>query len=275
MELLPRIHNILQEHQILSHLNQGITVASVSDAGKGITLAKDILKEIVDQKTVLYLSGGSTPKGLYEQLAKEKHIKPGAIGIIDERYGEPMHDKSNEKMIRETGLLTYATARAIPFYPILSVISSVSEKSPGISPRFTRRDDNSREETAEAYDETLRQLTATFQKSVGILGIGNDGHTSGIAPNRSDFHNPLFEKERAHLLFSEFSDPKSFYGERVAMTSLGLSMLDVLIVLVFGSAKQHALQQLFEEGSEEEIPSRFFKRPDIAKKTLLITNLLA
>ncbi len=255
MELLPRIHNILQEHQIFSHLNQGITVASVSDAGKGITLAKDIIEEIVDQKTVLYLSGGSTPKALYEQFAKEKHIKPGAIGLIDERYGEPMHDKSNEKMIRETGLLTYATALGIPVHLPLQGVS--------------------REETAEAYDETIRQLTATFQKCVGVLGIGNDGHTSGIAPNRFYFHNPLFEKEKSHLLFSEFSDSKSFYGERVAMTFLGLSMLDVLIVLVFGSAKKHALQQLFEEGSEEEIPARFFKRPDIARKTLLITELPA
>jgi hypothetical protein len=29
---------------------------------------------------------------------------------------------------------------------------------------------------------------------------------------------------------------------------------------------------MFTEGREEEIPARFFKRPEIAKKTLLITD---
>jgi len=62
------------------------------------------------------------------------------------------------------------------------------------------------------------------------------------------------------------------FKERITMTFLGLSMLDILIVLVFGNEKQNALKLLFSEGSEEEIPSRFYQRPDIAKKTLLITD---
>ena len=37
---------------------------------------------------------------------------------------------------------------------------------------------------------------------------------------------------------------------------------------VFGEDKKDALQKVFQEGSEEEIPGRFFKRPEIAKRTL-------
>ena len=177
---------------------------------------------------------------------------PGAVGLIDERYGPPLHSNSNQLMVRDTGFLRYLEIRDIPFYSVLV--------------------DKEREETADAYDEKVRELNAVFPKSVGLLGIGPDGHTSSIIPNRPDFHNPWFEADRKHLLVSEFNDPKSHYKERVGMTFLGLSMLDLLIIPVFGFTKQNALEQMFGDGSEKEIPARFFKRPDIAKKTLLITD---
>lgn len=242
---------LLKKENILSHENQGVTVAKVSDPQSGLSLAKDILTEIVVNKTVLYLSGGSL-RSLYEMLAQEGEIIPAAVGLVDERYGKKFHPNSNEKMIQETQFLRYLHARDIPFYPILQ--------------------DKSRTETAEDYDKKFRELSIIYQKSVGLLGIGPDGHTSSIIPNRRDFHNPWFDMDRTFLMVSEFDDPKSHYKERVGMTFLGLMMLDVLIVPVFGSAKQKTLERVFEEGSEEEIPARFFKRPDIAKKTLFITD---
>ncbi len=245
--------NIAKKHTHFHHINQGITVAQVTDNVQGIELAKKILYDITDAKTTVYLSGGKTPKALYEQLAQEEQIKPGAVGIVDERFGKKFHGHSNEKMIRETGLMRYLEILDIPFYPIL-------------------QNETSREETANLYDEKVRHLNATFHQSIAILGIGVDGHTSSLAPNRKDFKNPMFDPMQSHLLVSEFNDPKSFYGERVGMTFLGLSMIDLNLVLVFGEDKKEALDALFDEGPEEEIPSRFFKRPDIANKTLFITD---
>lgn len=246
------IELLFKKLNIHSHKNQGITVANVSDSGAGIELAAEILHKIVDGKSVLYLSGGSL-KTLYEKLAKEEILAPGAVGLIDERYGPPFHNNSNQLMVRDSGFLRYLEIRDIPFYPILI--------------------DKPREETAESYDGKIRELNAVFPKSIGLLGIGPDGHTSSLAPNRHDFKNPMFDPARKHLLVSEFDDQKSHYKERVGMTFLGLAMLDVLIVPVFGENKKEALNAMFEEGSEYEIPARFFKRPDIAKKILLITDL--
>ncbi len=245
--------DIAKKHTHLHHANQNITIAQVSDSDQGIVLAKKILYEVTDATTTLYLSGGRTPKSLYEQLAQEEQIKPGAVGMVDERFGKKFHGNSNEKMIRETGFLRYLEILDIPFYPIL-------------------QNETNREDTARFYDEKVRHLNATFHQSVAILGIGTDGHTSSLAPNRKDFKNPMFDPMRNHLLVSEFNDPKSFYGERVGMTFLGLSMIDLHIVLIFGDDKKDALDALFENGAEEEIPSRFFKRPDIANKTLFITD---
>jgi 6-phosphogluconolactonase/glucosamine-6-phosphate isomerase/deaminase len=242
----------LTKYGIHYHTNQGITVCNVAGIAEGITLVKDILYDIIDRKTVLYLSGGSM-QALYEQLAREEKLLPGAVGLIDERFGEPMHLNSNEKMIKETRLLKYFTFKEVPFYSVLQ-----KEKS--------------REETASSYDEKVRSLHTTYQKHIGLIGIGPDGHISSIIPEREDFHNPWFDADRQHLLVSEFNDPNSHYKERVGMTFLGLAMLDCLIILAFGDSKQPMFEMLFSDGSEEAIPARFFKRPEIAKKTLLITD---
>lgn len=247
------LDSYLKKYSIRHHKNTDITIATVADADAGVLFAKKFLYESVTNKTAVYLSGGKTPKRLYEELADEESIKPGAVGMVDERYGKKFHGNSNEKMFRETGLLRYLEILDIPFYPIL-------------------QNELSREETAELYDEKVRHVNATFPQSIAILGIGTDGHTSSIAPNRTDFKNPMFSTEENHLFVSSFNDPKSFYGERVGMTFLGLSMMDILVVMVFGIDKDIALQAMFTEGSEEEIPARFFKRPEIANKTLFITD---
>lgn len=251
---LDSITHILREQHVFSHQNEGVTLVTVANPSEGVSLAKKILYEIVDKKTALYLSGGSTPKVLYQQLAKEEKLVPGAVGMVDERYGRKFHDTSNEKMMTETDVIRYFKVRDVPFYPIIM-------------------GNQDRETAAMRYDEQVRSLNAVFPQSVAILGLGVDGHTSTIAPNRQDFHNPFFDPEQKHLFVSSFDDSNSSYGERVGMTFLGLSMIDVLIVLVFGKDKLHALQAVFSDGSEESVPGRFLKRPDIAKKTLFITDI--
>lgn len=247
------IQRALSEKNIRTHKNNGILIAQVNSAADGFDLAKTILKAVVDKKTALFLSGGRTPKELYASIATEELFSPGIAGLVDERYGEKMHDNSNEKMLKDTGLLRYFSLTDTPFYPVL-------------------QKDKSRGETAEAYDQKLRSLLSVYQKHIAVLGVGLDGHTAGIAGNRPDFINPLFDPSRKDLLVSEFDDPEGMFKERITMTFIGLSMMDFLLVLVFGEDKQKALDLVFAEGKEEEIPSRFLKRPDIAPKTLLITD---
>lgn len=246
------LQNILKQSNILFHQNQGITIATVANLSEGFSLAKTILYAIVDQRTVLYLSGGSTPKVLYERFAAEEKLVPGAIGVVDERFGPKFHETSNEKMFQNTGMLRYLRMRSIPFYPIL--------------------EGKSREQTTEKYDGQLRTLNATYQRSVAILGIGADGHTAGIPAQSSGFRVQGLEVSDNYDLVMEYNDTSGKYGERVTMTFLALSMMDVLLVLVFGEEKKKALALMFQDGREEEIPARFFKRPEISEKTLLITD---
>jgi 6-phosphogluconolactonase/glucosamine-6-phosphate isomerase/deaminase len=251
--MLKGIQELLQQKNIFSHRNEGILIAKVPDQKSGLILANDILLCSVDTKTLVLLSGGRTPWALYEKVAHEEKLQPGAVGMVDERFGEKWHETSNEKKVKETGLLRYLEMRGIPFYPMLV-------------------HGTSREKTAEDYDMKLRDLQANYTRSIALLGIGLDGHTAGIAGNRNDFKNPLFEPEQKSVVVSEFNDAKSMFKERVTLTFLGLSLLDLLIVLVFGDDKREALERTFSAGPEEEVPARFYRRPDIASKTLLITD---
>ena len=258
--MIETVKSILSDNNALFHEEQGITLCRVPLIYEGFRLTREILYKTVDKKTVLYLSGGRTPKDLYRNLAADKKLSPGALALIDERYGSKMHNNSNEKMIQEAGLLPYAKEQQIPFYAILQ------EEQLDLAT------------TADNYDMTLRYLLNGFPKSMGILGIGSDGHTAGIAGNRQEalgeegFQNPLFTDEFKNNFVGSFSDLQGPFKERVTMTFLGLSMLDFYLVLFFGEDKKNALKQVFSEGTEEDVPARFFKRPDIAKRTLFITD---
>lgn len=237
---------------IIHKLN--ITTVTVSSPDKGLKLAQDFLYFSVDSKTVLFLSGGKTPKELYFSLAEGKAFKPGLVALVDERYGKKLHEDSNELLIKNSNLLKSLEYQNVPFCSILQ------EKK------------LNRQETAEKYDEMVRFLLHNFTQSLAVLGVGMDGHTAGIAGNRNDFKNPLFEPSQKNLYVGEFNDEKGMFKERITMTFLALSMIDVLLVLVFGEDKKKVLELMFKDGSEEEIPARFFKRPEIAAKTLFITD---
>ena len=63
----------------------------------------------MDDKTLLFLSGGDGILPLYKLIVKDsKHkIKPAAVATVDERWGPPGHENSKEEMIRRTGIYAY------------------------------------------------------------------------------------------------------------------------------------------------------------------------
>lgn len=251
MVIMDEVKNVIREQNLLSHLNQEILIVTSSQE-KGTACVKEILNRIVDHTTLLLLSGGSTPKKLYTNFAKEESLHPGAVGQIDERFGQPFHESSNQKMIRDTGILRYFQMLGIQFYPILKGVS--------------------RQDTALQYDSTLRDLFSIYQKSIGLLGLGADGHTAGISSLNLKSRTKNQELYTTFDYVTAYEDTGGPYKERVTMTFAGLSMLDLLVILVFGDDKKEALKKMFADGSEDEIPARFYKRPEIAKKTILITD---
>ena len=217
---------------------------TVPNPQEGIRLANKFLIKTLDKRTVLFLSGGKTPEPLYRKFAREKKFVVGAVGMIDERFTERGHTESNEAMIEKTGLLSYLSKKNIPFYPML-------------------RKGLPFEKCAHTYDVTVRFLLNHFSKSVGVMGIGEYGHTAGILPNA---------KEEPRKLVSAVLDPNGVYPQRITMTFSALTLIDILVVLAFGENKRKVLADMRINGSIAALPARFYSQKGIVKKTILITD---
>lgn len=233
----------------MSKIKKGVSVLTVENPQKGTLLANSILSKTVDKKTALFLSGGSTPKLLYTLIAKKGRLSFGAVAMVDERLGKKMHKNSNEKMIGETGLLLYLEEKKIPFYPILRL------RPKGVASDIARN-----------YNKEIKHLLKHFSKRIAIMGVGEDGHTAGLLARTQNLE---LKTQNYVMVIGDF--PGEF-RERITLTFKALSKMDLLIVLVFGSAKENALASMFEEGSLEEIPARFYTGAEIAVKTILITD---
>ena len=243
---------------------EGIVVVQLPTFQKANEILSEILNKYSDKKTALFLSGGTTPKRLYEKLAGDKTLKAGAVGLIDERYSTKDKRNSNELMIRSTGLLSYFENKNVRFYPILQ--------------------DKNIEQTTKEYDEALRFIFEYFPKSVGILGIGDDGHTAGI-PARAK-NSKLKTQSSENIVKKMMEDQSGFvdfyelegYGQRITMNFHALSLLDLILILVLGREKREALKLMFDPstGSGQDdvsnVPARFYKKPEVAQKTILITD---
>ncbi len=246
------VEDIFHREQIRYSLQQGIYFLPVLSPDQGLQIGKTLLTNLADNKTAVFLSGGKTPAPMYQLLAQEEKFAPGVVGMVDERYGEKFHAQSNELMIQNTGLLRYLTMRGIMFHPILQGEEGIIE-------------------TTSAYDATLRNIFNQYQTLVALMGLGSDGHTAGLLPQSFKFQITNSNSTKYDYV-SAYEYPDGLYKQRISMTFLGLSMLDLYIILAFGEDKKEAILKMFDSGSEEEIPARFYLDAKNKKKTVLITD---
>ncbi len=198
--------------------------------------------QLVDENTLLFLSGGTSPDLLYRLISQDKTLKPGAVVMVDERYGPPMHNNSNEKTIGDTGLIGYLAAFNIPFYGITK--------------------EGNMAMVVVHYEQIIEDLFRKFPKKVAVMGIGADGHTAGIKPNLKYDHNRLVVS---------YDDTKGSFGKRITLTFEALERIDEFIILVFGENKKLALQKMFVEKDKKLIPTTFYL--ECSAKVTLLTDI--
>lgn len=222
-------------------------VINVRNLNDGIKTAKDMLYQNCGKDTVLFLSGGKTPKPLYEELAKEQKLKVGAVAMVDDRYS--MHQQySNEFMIRESGLISFLEKENIPFYPILKY---------GLN----------RMQTAREYNKDVEFLFGRYKKKIAILGIGSDGHIASLPAGEYQISNKQSlrsgELIKYQILVTDIDNFPAEIRERITLTSSAISKMDLIIVLAFGTEKKEGIKIALKT---------FFSGKEISKKTLLITD---
>ncbi len=143
-------------------------------------LAAHIAERLTDAvsrrgKASIAVSGGSTPKALFGILCKQpvpwSHV---TVTLADERWVEPAHKDSNEKLVRDH--LLKDRARAARFLPL---------KNP-----------------APTADQGLRRCEKDLARLDGpldilILGMGDDGHTASLFPGAKELEAGLDLKDNA------------------------------------------------------------------------------
>lgn len=221
--------------------------------------ATQLLNEIsehtiqVRDRVLLSLSGGSTPKSLYETLAQPEwnrrfnwHRMVFFFG--DERCVPPHHPESN-----------YGMARAALFSPLHIDADHIF--------RMKGESDDAAS-AAQEYEDTIRAVshspTPTIpQFDLILLGLGDDGHTASLFPGTAALH------ERTRLV----TVGQAPHGVAVRLTlTLGvINRASVVLFLVTGSNKARITRRVLEPktDADRQLPAALVK-PDLGRLIWLL-----
>lgn len=203
------------------------------------------------------LSGGSTPRGLYELLATPEWSRQvdwtrGLVFWGDERFVPPASSQSN-----------YGMASA-------ALLSRVNIPPDNIFPVPTEA--GSAEEAAAAYERTLRRALQPPAGSVPVfdlvlLGLGTNGHTASLFPHTKVLH------EADRLVAAEYVEEVESF--RITMTARLLNRARILMFLVTGGEKASVLNEVLFGGFDpDRLPAQLV-RPDSGDVTWIVDQSAA
>jgi len=154
-------------------------------------LEQAILDAIEDKgKCTIGLSGGSTPRPIYEALGKLKAIEwhKVTVFLVDERFVPDDHEESNQKMVRETLLKHASIPESQIVFPdtTLDLEECIEDYDFRIGQII---DGASRFDTPRGGGATQRDTPI----DVVALGLGEDGHIASLFPGDID---AILEKDK-------------------------------------------------------------------------------
>ncbi len=219
-----------------------------------IAAANQAVKE--RNRFTVALSGGSTPKSLYNLLATNaKNTLPWDRMFFffgDERHVPPDSPESNYRMADE------------------SMLSKVA-----VSPQNVFRvpaEDPDAEKAAAAYEKTLRNF---FDVGAGqfpafdliLLGMGPDGHTASLFPETVGL------REQSRWVIANWVE--KFKTHRITLTLPVINAAREVMFLISGMDKAAALKEVLEGSAPgEQYPSKMV-RPESGKLVWLIDRAAA
>lgn len=141
----------------------------------------------------LLLSGGSTPKGLYEKLAKSKiNWNKLKIGLVDDRMVENDSQYSNAKMIKDI-FESEQKDNSFCFTPLVH--------------DYKNHDNNTL-----LIKDSLDDFT---NPDIVLLGMGTDGHFASLFPNDENSIQGLSESNPCAICYT---NAPSHPAQRISFT---------------------------------------------------------
>ena len=221
-----------------------IQIVNVASQEEAQIKAYQLINNVIGKDTLLALSGGSSIN--YSKMIVEPgDVLPGAVCVVDERYGKPFHKNSNELLFKNAGLLEYMKFKKVPFTNYLKGDSIIK--------------------TQDKYELQIKSLFSKFTKKVGVMGVGVNMHTAGIFPNSKAV------KDSKHYIVSEVVD--DIFPQRLTMTLGALEEFTTFVVMMFGSKKSKALKMIMDEeiSDIQKYPAIFYRR--CSAKVYIVTDI--
>ena len=187
------------------------------------------------KQAALVVSGGTTPAPLFRRLRQMELPWPRVwITLADERWVEPEHEASNERLVRT--LLLRDQAGAATFVPL---------KNRG----KTARDGE------EECNRALARMPRPFD--LVVLGMGADGHTASFFPGAQRLAEALAPDPGRDCL--AITAAQGQY-ERITLTLPTLLNARRIILHLTGRDKEQVLRQALSAGPVPEMPVRAILR---------------
>jgi 6-phosphogluconolactonase len=176
-------------------------------------------------KASLVVSGGTTPKRCFNELAKTALDWPRVhVLLSDERWVPPDDDDSNEKLVRDTLLQGYAEGAEL--LPVFSTTTTIERR-------------------CDEIDRQIRLLPFPF--ACALLGMGEDGHFASLFPDADNLSEGLdVDNERLCIAVNTDASPHP----RVSLTLAALARSDSIVLLMFGDKKREIYEQAKSKGSD-------------------------
>jgi 6-phosphogluconolactonase len=211
--------------------------------------AEEVIRAAADAvqqrgRFTIALSGGSTPRGLFNLLATNaRTVLPWDRMFFfwgDERHVPPTDPDSNYRMADETMLSKIPVAAGNVF--------RMAAENPDAAA------------AAEAYEQTLQKF---FQLEPGqvpvfdliLLGMGPDGHTASLFPGTTGL------QEKSRLVIANWVE--KFKTSRLTFTLPVLNAARCVTFLVSGTDKAPALHAVLESDAPgEQYPSKLIRPTD-------------
>jgi 6-phosphogluconolactonase len=197
----------------------------------------ELLLEASQEKPELYiaLSGGSTPKAIFEVLAKDyaKSIDWTKIHFFwgDERCVAPTDPESNFGMTREY-LFDYVKTRGVNIFRVKGELQPQEALADYIR----------------LIDENVPKLNGLPHFDIMLLGMGDDGHTASIFPHQIELWNSAATCALAQ-------HPESGQN-RVTLTGNVINNSQQIFFLVTGSNKADKVDEIInQKGNYKHYPA--------------------
>lgn len=182
------------------------------------------------------VSGGSSPEPLYKSLSNtELPWESVYVALVDERWVDFYHEKSNEAFIVRSLMQNHA-AKA----NLVGMKNTAETAADGLA------------DCESAY----QQLAQPFD--VTILGMGSDGHTASLFPHAQGLAEALDVNNEAlcAAIIANQSEVTGTATERMTLSLSGLLRSRSLLLLITGEEKLNVLRQAQAGNDVSEMPIR-------------------